>query len=97
MGRVLLGDAADTSRISRYFPRLKSDIHGSAVQKVTPKKQKDCHGFLDTWVGECHGIHAMEGRSVGLPWDWEGNSTVVWFLLQRRASDSSYYIDHKFI
>jgi hypothetical protein len=97
MGRVLLGDAADTSRIFRYFPRLKSDIHGSAVQKVTPKKQKDCHGFLDTWVGECHGIHAMEGRSVGLPWDWEGNSTVVWFLLQRRASDSSYYIDHKFI
>jgi hypothetical protein len=77
MGRVLLGDAADTSRISRYFPRLKSDIHGCEVQKATPEKQKDHHGFLAAWVGlvgRWHGIHAIhvrEGRSVGLPRDWE--------------------------
>lgn len=62
MARVLLGDAADTSRIFRYFPRLKSHIHGYAVQKVTLEKENDHHGFLDAWVGlvgRWNGIHAM--------------------------------------
>ena len=45
----MLGDTADIPRAARYFPRLRSDVHGWSV--ISGRTQKAVVGSLDQDTG----------------------------------------------